>query len=514
MKESEIFDFKENNEVEIFNVSEKIKEEYRKTIFLYSESKIGKIKKNNEYVRYTNYELGITNPELYHKQLISEGYFEPAKLEEKLNVLKVTELKDILKQHNLTCTGKKEELIKTIIEEIPCEKIDISKEEYYSLSEKGKNYINKNINYVELHRHQFWQISLEDYCKEISNDTYKRTFNDIARAIFDKRIIQYSTNKEYMNLRFTYFRMADLLKKENRNKEALNFYLYCLIYDLSAIESIELLSHYEMGILDKNQVIEYIDHCCFNQSLINQIVELKEEYDEEMLSEAYNFIKLPFNVSSLQYLKSMLDEAFTSAIFDFKKHEDLLLKNKKELYLKLMDEADIKDSKKETNMKYTKLSNASIENSIKKTKHKTINKDIGLISILINSGIIFYAIGSPLLLLGLVSLIGGAGLASLIIFIPCFILLYCGYNFKKREKQNHITDVLNNNRNELDVITYFVLCFSFGYFGIHKFYRKKYGMGLLYLFTFGLFGLGWIIDIIKSLTNLIKIRTKLINLFR
>lgn len=40
-----------------------------------------------------------------------------------------------------------------------------------------------------------------------------------------------------------------------------------------------------------------------------------------------------------------------------------------------------------------------------------------------------------------------------------------------------------------------------GPFGIHKFIKGDVKMGLLYLFTAGLFGIGWIIDIIKVLTN-------------
>lgn len=32
----------------------------------------------------------------------------------------------------------------------------------------------------------------------------------------------------------------------------------------------------------------------------------------------------------------------------------------------------------------------------------------------------------------------------------------------------------------------FVLCLLFGYLGAHKFYDGKVGMGILYLFTFGL----------------------------
>lgn len=37
-----------------------------------------------------------------------------------------------------------------------------------------------------------------------------------------------------------------------------------------------------------------------------------------------------------------------------------------------------------------------------------------------------------------------------------------------------------------------------GVFGVHKFIDKDYKMGLIYLFTGGLCGIGWIIDIIKE----------------
>lgn len=36
-----------------------------------------------------------------------------------------------------------------------------------------------------------------------------------------------------------------------------------------------------------------------------------------------------------------------------------------------------------------------------------------------------------------------------------------------------------------------------GMFGVHKFMEKNYKMGFIYLFTVGLFGIGWIIDIFK-----------------
>lgn len=45
--------------------------------------------------------------------------------------------------------------------------------------------------------------------------------------------------------------------------------------------------------------------------------------------------------------------------------------------------------------------------------------------------------------------------------------------------------------------TALLLCIFLGYFGAHYFYTRKAGMGLLYFFTVGLFGIGWLVDIAR-----------------
>lgn len=44
-----------------------------------------------------------------------------------------------------------------------------------------------------------------------------------------------------------------------------------------------------------------------------------------------------------------------------------------------------------------------------------------------------------------------------------------------------------------------LLCFFLGYFGAHKFYEGRIGLGILYLFTGGLFLIGTFIDFIALL---------------
>lgn len=51
----------------------------------------------------------------------------------------------------------------------------------------------------------------------------------------------------------------------------------------------------------------------------------------------------------------------------------------------------------------------------------------------------------------------------------------------------------------------FLICLFFGMFGVHKFREKKFLMGIIYLFTGGLFFFGWLYDCVKYLLPVIKV---------
>ena len=46
-----------------------------------------------------------------------------------------------------------------------------------------------------------------------------------------------------------------------------------------------------------------------------------------------------------------------------------------------------------------------------------------------------------------------------------------------------------------------ILCVFFGYIGLHRFYVGKTGTGILYIFTAGLFLIGWIVDIVSIVSG-------------
>ncbi|MBN8702156.1 MAG: TM2 domain-containing protein [Bacteroidetes bacterium] len=77
------------------------------------------------------------------------------------------------------------------------------------------------------------------------------------------------------------------------------------------------------------------------------------------------------------------------------------------------------------------------------------------------------------------------------------------YNSPNNSSSNIVNVNVTNNvgGNNKSFLVTVLFWFFFGLLGIHRFYLGHYGIGILYLLTAGLCGIGWVIDGIMLLTG-------------
>ena len=92
----------------------------------------------------------------------------------------------------------------------------------------------------------------------------------------------------------------------------------------------------------------------------------------------------------------------------------------------------------------------------------------------------------------------------------CIVCPHCGKQVEELKAAKPEGIVINNNntakataivgggRMKRKWVAFF-LCLFLGPLGIHRFYEGKIGTGIIWLLTFGLFGIGWVIDLILIL---------------
>ena len=55
-----------------------------------------------------------------------------------------------------------------------------------------------------------------------------------------------------------------------------------------------------------------------------------------------------------------------------------------------------------------------------------------------------------------------------------------------------------------------LLCFFLGVFGAHRFYVGRYFLGIVFFFTFGFLGFGWLVDLVLALLGRMRDRNRLL----
>lgn len=253
------------------------------------------IKEKEDYPQYFFYDYGILNCKELHKNMIKENFLQEANIKIILLSKSVDELKKILEEYGLKKSGKKIELVERIIENNDFSKIDVSTS-IYELSEKGKEFI-KKYNYILVLRGT--SISVSEFEKEKAKIEKPLSTNDIIWSIYNKHSLKYFYAKDFGLYRNTVFEMANFLKKEERNKQALLFELKGLYCDLSGKSNNNSTEPKEMLFIVN----------------ANNIFKLKDYFSSEMLDNCWQ-VEFPFHYCNKRIFSDIVSDIFNGVSGD------------------------------------------------------------------------------------------------------------------------------------------------------------------------------------------------------
>ena len=251
--------------------------DYAKAIFLWAYAKKSQIKDEDDYARYILYECGIRNASEYHRNMIYEGYLKEDGFEASLESLKLTELKEIAADVGVGGSGKKADIVKRIVSSGKADYLQRQMPSTYSLSEKGKEFLEQNDDCVQIHRHKTWMIDWAEYSavKRKTNGSFYTVCNEIllGRAASDKRLFG---RIEYLNL-------SKLEDEFGDKRRALRYLLQVLYIDVSGVMGLSSYDYYRQGIYNKKTLEEmFVSNVPIAPGIIEGIKKYKELIHDEL----------------------------------------------------------------------------------------------------------------------------------------------------------------------------------------------------------------------------------------
>ncbi|MDY2776125.1 MAG: SAP domain-containing protein [Streptococcus infantarius] len=179
---------------------------------------------------YFTFDYGI-NPEESFQTLINENFIYICN---DLHPLKVSELKQILKDNNLSLKGKKADLISRIERKIDLSTLNLPKVSL--LTERGMKTLEKNQGIILAHKDSDFNIPLfMEYQKKMSSTS--SIYSDIKWFYLNESVLKNTNNFDYGFVRNNKMAQAKMLQSERRYFDSLPFWIEVLFFDLSGLHN-------------------------------------------------------------------------------------------------------------------------------------------------------------------------------------------------------------------------------------------------------------------------------------
>lgn len=292
-------------------------------IFIWSQDG-NAIKQNDQYVKYLTYEFNIVNPMKFHQLMIDDGYLQKADIYRTLNTFFVPELKEMCIELNIPKNGRKAEIIERIVTNASESFKDnvINSKLLYVLSPKGKAFVEKNYQYIYLHKHGSWCIPVEEFkIKEQENPNIH--YKEIIFKILNDRLNANICNALQNNQAITeYFSIYQFLKEENQSyTKYLANYIYSTFNSNWFIHT--AISELEYSNKTKQEIIqEYLPSQIITKNNMNLLTDLVNNLDSNTLNDIPN-LKFRYPIVPPKMFSQILYEIKENVLFDSQSWNDL-----------------------------------------------------------------------------------------------------------------------------------------------------------------------------------------------
>lgn len=187
---------------------------------------------NNSFQNFWYWQYSVTDPQSILDSLFERGFTKIGDLRSVLEKLKLSEIKEELKQFNQKVSGKKSELIDRLLEfgDIAVLNQKYS-ERYYALTSKGEQELRENQYVSYLHRNRYmtvWEMN-----QRIAMTHYP--YRDILWGYFNEQSGIYFQNFDFGLYRNIRLNMYQFLMEENKPKTAFHMLCEVLSFDLSGL---------------------------------------------------------------------------------------------------------------------------------------------------------------------------------------------------------------------------------------------------------------------------------------
>lgn len=232
------------------------------------------------HLAHKTHKFGVNDPVKKHNDMLRDGYFCEATSAEILNTYRLAELQGMAEKYSLSSEGRKADLIKLILNEVPIRKLKLPT--MYFISDKGMEYIEKHKNLIKIFENPY-KITYEEYMDAKNELPSYLSHDDIMWSVLGRRERTFGKYDD-MSRRYNAFYRAEFLRREGKVKTALIEYLTVAYYDIEYV--LDTFEHVPLSKFLKEKLLP--PETALDPSLVNVICELKEHYEESYAHEAHS----------------------------------------------------------------------------------------------------------------------------------------------------------------------------------------------------------------------------------